>query len=314
MISGSQSLSSIHRFSNRHYSEICAGLEIEQRHRPLSYNTFRNAFKKIDVVMVESIFSKIFGKLKYNILHIDGKASKGSITNTNTVEQAFLMTVSAYSSEYKQTAARKSFNNKSSSEIEIVRELIKELQKGKLLTFDSAHCNKETVKIANEKHHYLAQFKGNQKNLKRTALELESKGEIVSEHYSEELNRGRIEKRLTKVYKYINSKWAGSKSIVIQERWRNNSHEKAFYLSNRVETVEKRANQIRKHWSVESMHWEKDVLMGEDSNKTKEQNLCCVMSCLRTFVLNRCKKSDIKSFSAFSDSYAHDIPKLFSLL
>ena len=62
------------------------------------------------------------------------------------------------------------------------------------------------------------------------------------------------------------------------------------------------------------MHWEKDVLMGEDQSKIKEKNISCVMSTIRSCVLNTCKQSDIKSFSSFKDMYSHDIPKLFSLL
>lgn len=314
IISGSKSLSSIQRFSDRHYSEICLGLGLNEESKPPCYNVFRNAFQQINVVLLEEAFGKILKKSKCKMIHVDGKASAGSIANANTPEQSFLMTVSAYSSELKQTIARKSFNSKSSSEIEIARELIKSLQKGKLITADSAHCNKETIKLLNKKHEYLVQFKGNQKKLKEKALELEKTEKPVSKHYSVEFNRGRVEKRLTKVYSYLGSKWAGAKSIIIQERWRNGRCEKAFYLANRLEQAAERASQIRSHWSVESMHWEKDVLMGEDNNKIKDQNLSCVMSFLRSCALNKCKKSETQGFAAFSDSYSHNIPKLFSLL
>ena len=314
VISGSQSLSSVHRFSMRHYSEICLGLGIEEKEKPPSYNTFRNMLRKMDSKDLEDVFNKILEKSKCKAIHLDGKASAGSIVNANTSEQSFLITVSAYSSELKQVILRKSFDSKLSSEIEIARELIKELGNGKLVTADSAHCNIETIALLNKKHEYLAQFKGNQKKLKQKALELEKNEKAISQYYSEERNRGRFEKRLTKVYRFEDKKWAGAESIVIQERWRDGAYEKAFYLSNKVKKASERGLEIRTHWSIESMHWEKDVLMGEDQSKIKEKNISCVMSTIRSCVLNTCKQSDIKSFSSFKDMYSHDIPKLFSLL
>lgn len=314
VISGSQSLSSVHRFSKRHYSEICLGLGIEEKEKAPSYNTYRNMLRKIDSRDLENVFNKILGKSKCKAIHLDGKASAGSIINANTSEQSFLMTISAYSSELKQVILRKSFDSKLSSEIEVARELIKELKKGKLVTADSAHCNVETIDLLNKKHEYLVQFKGNQKKLKEKALELEEKEKAISQYYSEERNRGRIEKRLTKVYRFGTEKWAGAESIVIQERWKDQAYEKAFYLSNKVEKASKRGIEIRRHWSVESMHWERDVLMGEDKSKIKEKNISCVISTIRSCALNICKESDTKSFASFEDMYSHDIPKLFSLL
>lgn len=52
-----------------------------------------------------------------------------------------------------------------------------------------------------------------------------------SQYYWEERNRGRIEKRLTKVYRFEDEKWAGAESIVVEEKWRDKAYEKSFYLS-----------------------------------------------------------------------------------
>jgi predicted transposase YbfD/YdcC len=308
------------RFSQRHHSEICALLKIKQFLRPPSYEVFENAFSKLETNCFEEAFNRFFNKQQCKLLHLDGKASAGTITNPNTSQQAFLVTVSAYSSELKETIMRKSFNSKASSECEVARSLIAELNKQrinkkgieqKVITGDSAHCNQETTSLFH-KHEYLFQFKGNQKKLKEDALVLEESRKPDSEHYSVEYNRDRVEKRLTKVYRYSSSRWENARSIIIQERQRNGKCEKAFYLSNKLREASERALQIRSHWSVESMHWEKDELMGEDRSRIRNMNLAGTMSCLRTIGLNISKRAGYYSFTVFRDSFSQSVERLFS--
>jgi predicted transposase YbfD/YdcC len=252
---------------------------------------------------LEAAFNQFFNKQKCELLHLDGKASAGTITSPNTAQQAFLMTVSAYSSELKETIMRKSFISNRISENEIARSLIAELNrkgiKRRIITDNSAHCNHKTVSLF-QKHEYLLQFKGNQTRLKEDALLIEESRKPDWKSYLVEYNRDRVEKRLTKVYKYWSSRWENARSIVIQERWRNGKYEKAFNLSNRLKGASERALQIRSHWLIESMHWEKDVLLGEDRSKIKNVNLAGTMSCLRTIGLNISKRAGYDSFSVLA--------------
>lgn len=313
ILSGSKSLLSIQKFSKRHYLQICEALNISVFEKAPSYNVFRNAFIKLKLNDFEALFNLLFQSKECELIHLDGKASKGSIKDFDTSQQSFLMTVSAYSSELSQTLRRRSFDSKEKSEIGEIRELIKELRKTKTITADSVHCNKETINlIESRKHRYLIQFKRNQGKLRKTALRLEENNKPLSEHQSEELNRGRREKRQTKVFKFQESEWKGAQSIIIQERWRNKSYEKAFYLSNELREAKEAATIIRKHWRVESMHWEKDELMGEDKNKTKNHNIAGILSCLRTISLNIAKSSLNESFTDFKESFAHNISALLT--
>lgn len=315
ILSGSKSLLSIHKFGTRHYSKICKVLDIPKFHNPPCYNVFRNAFIQIELNSFEKLFNLLFQSKEKDceLVHLDGKASKGTILNSNNSKQSFLMTISAYSSSLYQTLKRRSFDSKEKSEIKEIRELIKELKGVKTITADSVHCNKETIDLIERKEcKYLIQFKGNQKKLREKALLIEKEESSISENESEELNRGRKEKRKTKVYKFNSESWKGSKMIIIQERWRNKSYEKAFYLSNQLLKAKEASEIIRKHWSIESMHWEKDELMGEDKNKTKNHNIAGILSCLRTISLNIAKGSGNESFINFRESYAHDISAILS--
>ena len=285
--------------------------------KPPSYYAFRHVLLKLSSSKLEEIFNQFYQNKAYQLLHLDGKASRGTMSNYRSAEQAFLMTVSIYSSELSQTITRGSFSNKEASETEIARSLLRslegELGEAKIVTADSAHCNQETVKIF-KKHEYLLQFKGNQKNLREQALRIEASTSPESDHYSSEMNRGRLEQRKTKVYRFRSQKWENARSIVIQERWRNGKYEKSFYLSNKLRAASKRAFHIRSHWLIESMHNEKDVLMGEDQSIIKNLNLAANMSCLRTIALNICKQAQYQSFTTFCDYFSHSIKALYLFL
>ena len=317
ILSGSQSLSSIHRFSERHHLEICGLLGIAKFDQPPSYYAFRNVLLKLECSKLEETFNQFYQNKDCQLLHLDGKASRGTVSNHSGAEQAFLMTVSMYSSELSQTIARESFNSKEDSETAIARKLLRALEQekeeAKIVTADSAHCNQETVKIF-KKHEYLLQFKGNQKKLREEALRIEASRAPESEHDSTEMNRGRLEQRKTKVYRFQSKKWKNAKSIIIQERWRNGKYEKAFYLSSKLRAASRRAFHIRSHWLIETMHNEKDVLMGEDRSPIKNINLAANMSCFRTIALNICKQAQHQSFTAFCDLFSHNIDALYKLL
>lgn len=291
--------------------KLCNVLNIPKFKRPPCYNVFRNAFHKTELGYFEDLFNSYFNDKACDLVHFDGKASSGTIKNAQDAKQSFLMTVSAFCSKEQRTILRRSFDNKKDSEVKVVRALIKQLEGKKTVTADSVHCNKETIKLL-EKHKYLVQFKGNQKNLKKKATEMMEEKKGISEHFSEELNRGRTEERLTKVYRFSSPVWKGAKAIVIQERWRNKKYERAFYLSSELFSAKKAARLIRGHWRIESMHWERDELMGEDSNMTKDHSLAGMLSCLRTISLNIAKGTGEESFTEFKEAYCHDIDKLIS--
>jgi predicted transposase YbfD/YdcC len=311
--SGCKSLLNIHKFSCRHFEEICFALQIPKFNHPPCYNVFRNAFLKKDLKIFEEHFNKLFPFEKFELLHLDGKASKGTVCNSFNSKQDFLMTFSAYSSRLSQTVKRSSFHNKSISEIHVGYEFISKFKKRVTITTDALHCNKRFVSLLEEgNHEYFLQFKGHQARLKQAALLKEKTEKPLSEELSHEINHGREEFRLTKTYNFKSNVWPKAATLIIQERIRDDKSSKSFYLSSLQLKASRAAEIARSHWSVEIMHREKDVLMGEDSNSTKNHNLAGVLSVLRSIALNVIKSSPVKSFTAFQQKFAHNIASLFA--
>ena len=69
---------------------------------------------------------------------------------------------------------------------------------------------------------------------------------------------------------------------------------------------------IRRHWSVESDNWIRDVTFNEDNVKTKCADQAHVMACLRTFVVQLFRKANLKNFQAATETFC-DCPDKFQV-
>lgn len=123
-------------------------------------------FDKLKLLFYNWASSQISIK-KGDILSLDGKSIRGTVTNPNNSLQNFTSIVSVFYQKKKQILCLERMETKKSSEISVVQELIKILDlEGVTLTMDSLHCQKKTVKsIIENKNNYLIQVKGNQKKL-----------------------------------------------------------------------------------------------------------------------------------------------------
>jgi hypothetical protein len=79
---------------------------------------------------------------------IDGKTLKGTVTNYHEENQNTLNVVSAFSCEENLIIDSRSFEGKKTSEITVVKELIRQIPLiNKVFTLDAAHCNKQTTQL-----------------------------------------------------------------------------------------------------------------------------------------------------------------------
>ena len=62
--------------------------------------------------------------------------------------------------------------------------------------------------------------------------------------------------------------------------------ERRYYISSRVPSAEELLTLTRMEWAVESMHWQLDVIFGEDVTTLHEANAQMVLNILRKAVLN----------------------------
>lgn len=107
------------------------------------------------------------------------------------------------------------------------------------------------------------------------------------------------------------SRWKGIKSIAMVNKTIKKDDitvtEKRYYISSLSANIEAIAKAIRKHWSVEIMHWHLDVTFKEDANSTLDkiaaQNLNIInkwcLSILKLFEVGRKKKSLRKKDSIY---------------
>ena len=218
---------------------------------------------------------------------LDGKAIKS--TDPIKAIEKMMNIVTAYT-DTGIAIGQKTVDSKS-NEIPAVRELIEMIDiKGKILTMDAMHCQKETVeKIIDNKGDYVVQLKANQGTFHEDVYAMfddeymdETDKDCEYEIYSTiEKSHGRIEKRTCYVLNeiafftnYIND-WKGLKKIFAVkrevERDGKTTKEISCYLSSKNTSAEKLLTYTRNHWKIESMHHILDVSFDEDKCKLYSQ-------------------------------------------
>jgi predicted transposase YbfD/YdcC len=185
-----------------------------------------------------------------------------------------------------------------SNEIPAVRELIRILDvEGATIVADALNCQEATVnEILNAKADYVLSVKRNQQNLYEDIAEMikfkqtdpcEQRTAPLEKAVKTEKGHGRIDKRsalVTGEVEWIKkrSKFNGIKTIgAIMTK-----SETRYYISSRVLSAAQLLDITRQEWAVESMHWQLDVIFGEDVTTLHKRNTQITMNILRKAVLN----------------------------
>jgi predicted transposase YbfD/YdcC len=209
------------------------------------------------------------------IVAIDGK----TIRSTKTPCKEKLHIVTAYITENGVSLGQLAVDDKT-NEIPVVRELIEMIDiKGKTVTMDAMHCQKDTVKtVVSCGGDYVVGLKGNQKHLyEDVALYMDDcikdKTVNVETASTSEKSRNRFERRTCYKAPDISwienvNGWAGIRSVYAVRRKVVVSGEKSvetsYYLSSLDVPCEEMLRIVREHWRIESMHWILDVVFTED--------------------------------------------------
>ncbi len=197
------------------------------------------------------------------------------------------------------------------------------------------HAQKATVSaVLDAGHDYCIGVKGNQKKLaQRIKKHIETK-KCRSIDISMEKNKGRFEIRSVSVYGAFygaRKDWAGFRSIIVVDRIRRSSssdwygkkkvfdetREVSYYISSLKPTAgaAKFAECIRSHWAIEnSLHWVKDVTLGEDASRIRSGNAPENMSLLRNIALNIFRKNGYTNIAQAIRMMSHEIPLLWGEL
>lgn len=212
------------------------------------------------------------------IICVDGKAMCGTVQENGRNPDI----VSAYSPATGITLATEACREKS-NEIKAVPLLIDKLDiTGRLVTADAMSMQKDIIdKIREKNGYFLIELKANQRTL-RYAVEdrIGQCTPIYSYTEGPELGHGRIETRTYNVYDGLEliadkDKWGGNLTVVefvshtTEKSTGKETTETRLYVSNLPVKTPFIGNAVRKHWSIESLHWGLDYNLLQDKIKRK---------------------------------------------
>lgn len=148
ILSGRYGYREITVFSKANEKDLIKNLKIKHKRIP-SHVTIRDVIMRIDFDSLNKSFSKwasAYVKIgKNDWLSIDGKAIKSTVEDYNSPYQNFICLVSIFSQKRGQVIKTSAFENKKTSEISIVEQLIEILDiKNVVITLDALHCKKNS--------------------------------------------------------------------------------------------------------------------------------------------------------------------------
>jgi predicted transposase YbfD/YdcC len=277
----------------------------------------------LNMVKAESITSVIVEIMKEevkdlgNILAFDGKAICS--TSKKGKPHSALQILTAYMVESGVVLAQQSIHEKT-NEIPVMQEMLDYIDvKGKIITGDAMHCQRETcAKIIDEEHEgdYVFGLKENQKTLHDDVtlfFDSSHDEDQIETHDETEINGGRVEKRICRKTSCIDflsyHEWQGLKSIFEVHRITSSksgnaiTNEKSYYISSLDVSASELLHISRTHWGIESLHWMLDADFSEDEcallseNGQKTLNIFRKLALLlhKNYMATQTKKRSIKS-------------------
>ena len=293
-----------------------------------SADTILRVLAKIDTEQLGKVFIEyaklVFGnKIKEgDVVAFDGKTECGSgyspLTENETEHKAIHM-VSAWASRLGVCFGQIKTEEKS-NEITAIPELLELLDlKGVIVTIDAMGCQKKIAgKITEKKSDYVFSLKGNQEKIHDDVKDFFTSHEL-DEKYCErykiqkyegelEIGHGRIEKRdgfLCTNIKWLEGKveWPNLKAVGMvrchrtEKKTGKESLETRFFITSLTDAG-KACEAMRSHWGVENgLHWELDVVFGEDLSQLRKDNSAANMNIIRKLVINILKQTDFSEFT-----------------
>ena len=230
-----------------------------------------------------------------DIICIDGKAMRGTVLENGRNPDI----VSAYSLGGGITLATDMCREKSNEITAVPRLLDKIDVSGNIVTADAMFFQKTIIdKIREKGGDFLIELKANQRTLR---YGIEDKVEVTKpvDIYSEGpfLEHGRIETRVCRVFRGEDliadrEKWNGNLTVIEirtdTERKSNGqkSSERRFYVTSFNGSAKRLDTIARKHWAIETMHWDLDRNLRQDFIKRKSARAARNLDTIQRLVLS----------------------------
>ena len=264
-------------------------------------------FQKAFLDWISSLVDERDDEGQPRFVPIDGKTLRGSRGAKHRLGPLHL--VSAWATEQGLTLGQVAVDSKS-NEITAIPKLLEMLElSGALVTIDAMGCQREIAKkIVDGGGDYALAVKDNQPAL-RAAIEsfFEDRHEQddfaeygCRRHQTTERSRGRVEERyytiapVPQTMKSFCRVWKNLKSIgqvlTVTGHGDQQTSDVRYYISSRDPKVQEFASSVRKHWSIESMHWILDVVFREDASRIRNGDGTENFAFLRKFVIGLLKR------------------------
>lgn len=330
ILNGCDGYRGISRYFQNHKTVLCQALGLEV---VPSYDTVKNFLNSVDMLAVQKIF--ITWMQQYvesgsgDWYAIDGKAMAGTIVDSQGKQQNFVSLVRLVQHNSGLIVGSHSYENGKSGETEAARQLLNNCaaqMEGNVLTADSLHCNSKTLaKIMDLNVDYVVQLKGNCAALKKKALEVTTQG-LPDDTYifPTEKAHGREENCEVALYRNVSDlppRWSKFvKGFIVLTCWGINNKKKPYafkryFVTNRITASAKELGKgIKGHWSVETVHYIKDVIMLEDQKIVHEKNAAVVLSILGDIAINLYKMNGHKSIKAARECYQNRVEEQLELM
>jgi hypothetical protein len=147
MLTGQYGFRPTGSFIRQHYEDLLRYLPLRKARLP-SFDTIRRCLQVVDF----SELTKAFLQWSRQYIELvesewiagDGKALKGTMQDYLQAEQRFVSLVSFFTQHSHQLLESMAFNNKDTSEISVVEQLINRLDLGGyVISLDAVHCQKK---------------------------------------------------------------------------------------------------------------------------------------------------------------------------
>jgi predicted transposase YbfD/YdcC len=251
--------------------------------------------EEVTEIIIEIMKSRIL-KLG-DILAVDGKAIRATAKKGKS--NSALQILTAYFVESGVVLGQKYIHEKT-NEIPVFQDMLCRLNiKGKTITADAMHCQKDTCRMIIAKEgNYVLGLKGNQalfyREVEAFIKNPENTVQIEIFEAQIEKHNGRTESRTC--YKITDTEqfsaaenWLGLKTIFAVKRITTTkygtSEETNYYITSLDVAPEKLLNIVRSHWKIESMHWLLDVVFNEDQCGILSENGQKTLNIFRKFAL-----------------------------
>jgi predicted transposase YbfD/YdcC len=239
-------------------------------------------------------------------LHVDGKAQKGATAPGGRTP----MLLSARSDD-GTIAAQQPVPVDKTNEITVFQPLIDQISDtdvtGTVFTADQLHTQREHAEYLHRRHaFYVFTVGGNQPRL-YTAIDELPWTRIAVEHATIDRGHGRIEIRTIRtlpVTPAIADLFPHAAQVFLLERYIYDTHGKplgAVAVLGITNLTTEQADPaallayVRGHWSIESLHWLRDVVLGEDDSRLT--TAARAMAALRNLVVGLCRLAGITRIS-----------------